>query len=228
MNKIYKYAKKSVSKLDLSIKEKKELELQFIDHMNELYNNHKDNGFSEEDSLNYAINTFKANDYIYSDKKEEKKEVDKLVFLFFGIYCVIFILIYIFISRQERFRMRFDIRLLIPFKYLSYHIIQGFFYNSINSLNALKTQIPLFLAFIPIGFFIPIITCKYKSLLANFKKYLYITIGLQIIKIPIGFGRADIDYVLIHLLACLIGYFIFKEIKYIRNNREDISMSNLK
>ncbi len=39
MNRICKYAKKSASKLDMPLKERRELELQFIDHITELYNN---------------------------------------------------------------------------------------------------------------------------------------------------------------------------------------------
>ncbi|MBS6504293.1 MAG: hypothetical protein KH415_22280 [Clostridium sp.] len=208
MKKIERYAKKSVNKLDLSLKEKKELEVQFIDHMTEMYNNHKLDGFTENESIDYAIAMFKEGPQL---KEEKYKSLNKVLILIFGIYCVIFTLIYIYVSRQDIFKHRFfDIRLLIPFNYLSYHITQIINYNSIQSIIELKRQVPLFLAFIPIGFFIPILTSKYKSFISNFKKFIYITFSLQVIKIIIGFGVFRMDYMLIHLFACLIGYVIFK------------------
>lgn len=210
MNKIYKYAKKSVNKMDLSVKEKNDLKIQFVDHMNELYNNYKLDGFSDKDSLKYAIDMFNDSNRI---KEKKYKDLNRWILLFFGIYCLFFALIFIYVSRQDVFKLRFDIRLLIPFRYLSHHLIQIINYNSINSINELKRQILLFLAFIPIGIFIPLVTSKYKSFISNFKKFVCITVGMQVLKIVIGLGRAEMDYILIHLLGCLIGYGLFKVIK---------------
>ena len=58
MKEINKFVKKSVSKLDLSVKERKELEAEYIDHITEIYKEHLEDGFSEKESLEYAIKIF--------------------------------------------------------------------------------------------------------------------------------------------------------------------------
>lgn len=211
MKEINKYAKKSVNKLDLSLKEKKELEIQFIDHMTELYNSHKLEGFSDEDSLNYAIEMFDDN-----TKTNKKNHIKIGVFSVFTIYIIIFSLIYIYVSRSDHSHVRVHINRLIPLKYLFY-LVQAFERDKLSTIEILKEQFLLFLAFIPMGIFIPIITKKYKSFIINFRRFIYLTLGLELLKIITGFGVCIIDYFLIHLLGCLIGYGIFKLIIYLIN-----------
>ncbi|MBD7916324.1 VanZ family protein [Clostridium sp. Sa3CUN1] len=209
MKEINKYAKKSVNKLDLSLKEKRELKIQFIDHMTELYNNHKLEGFSDEDSLIYAIEMF--NDNTQTNKKNHIKFG---LISVFTIYIIIFSLIFVSVSRSDVSNIRLNIYRLIPFQYFFY-LLQAFRQDKLSTIEILKEQILLFLSFIPMGIFIPIITEKYKSFILNLKKFIYFTLGLEIMKIILGFGIAKIDYFLIHLLGCLIGYVLFKLIIFL-------------
>lgn len=207
MNRIFKYAKKSASKLDIPLKERKELELQFIDHMTELYNNYKYEGYSEEEAIIKSINTFKEDDFNVLDNN---KKTNKFLHFLFGLYCVGFALIYFYASfRFDFFHTRININCLIPFKYTSLNLIEAF-KNDSMSIEFLRAQLLFFIAFIPLGAFIPIIISKYNSFADNLKIYLFITIILQIIKIPLGYGIICIDYMIIGIVGCLIGYGLLK------------------
>ncbi|MBS4959181.1 MAG: hypothetical protein KHZ99_19485, partial [Clostridium sp.] len=83
MNKICKYAKKSASKLDMPLKERRELELEFIDHMTEIYNNYKGEGYSEEDATIKSINTFKEGNFKVLNNS---KKINKFLYFLFGLY----------------------------------------------------------------------------------------------------------------------------------------------
>ncbi|WP_195263304.1 VanZ family protein [Clostridium sp. 1001275B_160808_H3] len=209
MNKICKYAKKSVRKLDMTLKERRELELEFIDHMTEIYNNYKDEGYSEEDATIKSINTFKKDNFKVIDNS---KKINKLLYFIFGLYCVGFALIYFYASfRFDFFHTRININWLIPFKRTLFHLTESFQNNNM-SIEFLKAQLLFFIAFIPLGTFIPIIISKYNSFADNFKIYLFISITLQLIKIPLGHGIVCIDYIIIGIVGCLIGYGLLKMI----------------
>lgn len=213
MNKISKYAKKSVSKLDLSIKERREFELQFVDHMTEIYNNHKLNGFSEDEALDYAINTFKEDTFLPNNILN-KVFINKIYPFAFCAYSLLLISIYIYVSRLEVFRLRFSVYQLIPFRTIS-GIVSSSIANNSFDLTRLINHIILFIAFIPVGFLIPILIGKYRSFFSNLKTYLFISVLLEIIKLPFAW-LASIDYLLLNLLSCLLGYAIFKLL--IKNN----------
>lgn len=207
MNRICKYAKKSAGKLDIPLKERKELELQFIDHMTELYNNYKYEGYSEEEATLKAINTFKEDDFNVLDNS---KKINKLLYFLFGLYCVGFALIYFYASfRFDFFHTRININWLIPFKYILLNLMKAL-KNDSMSIEFLRAQLLFFIAFIPLGAFIPIITSKYNSFANNFKIYLFIAIMLQLIKIPLGHGIVCIDYMIIGIIGFLIGYALLK------------------
>lgn len=218
MNKISKYAKKSAKKLDITLKEKRELELQFIDHMTELYNNHKLQGFSEEESIDYAINTFK-NDNIIDNNSLNKLSLSKFYPLLFFMYFLVFISIYIYVSRLEVLR-QITIHRIIPFRTI-YAVIYSAISNDSFNISRLTNHLILFLAFIPIGFFIPLLISKYKAFIPNLKIYLCVTLILEIIKIPFSW-YACIDYFLLHLLSCLVGYGLFKLVHYLISNKFNI------
>lgn len=209
MNKICKYAKKSVSKLDMTLKERRELELEFIDHMTEIYNNYKDEGYSEEDATIKSINTFKEDNFKVLDNS---KKINKLIYFIFGLYCVGFALIYFYASfRFDFFHTRINIHWLIPFKRILFYLTEAF-QNNNSSIEFLRAQLLFFIAFIPLGAFIPIITSKYNSFADNFKIYLFIVVMLQLIKIPLRHGIICIDYMIIGIIGCLIGYGLLKMI----------------
>lgn len=209
MKEINKYAKNLVKNLDLSLKEKKELELQYIDHITELFNSRKLEGFSDKDSFIYAIETFKENN------KESKFKTKEIILIsFFILYMILFLVIFIAISRLEVFHKRFSAYDLIPFQYFL-RLIESFKSYEYIAIRSLKQQIILFLIFIPMGIFIPLISKKYKSFIINFKKFIYLALGVEIIKLIIGLGHFRIDYFLLHLLACLTGFGLFKLMLYL-------------
>lgn len=208
MDKIYKYAKKSVSKLDITLKERRELKLQFIDHMTELYNSYKNEGYSEEDAIIKSINTFNEGEF----KEFDNNKINKIIYYIFGLYCVVFALIYVYSSfRFDLFRTSLNIDWLIPFRHTSFEVIQAF-KNNQSSIEFLIAQLLLFIAFIPLGAFIPILTSRINSLFDNLKIHLFIVIVLQLIKIPFKYGIVCIDYMIIGIVGCLIGYGLLKMI----------------
>lgn len=210
MNKIQRYAKHSTKKLDLSIKERNDLYNQFVDHMTELYNDHLKEGFSEEESIDYAIKKFKDSTSISNEYPYINIKLYIIILIIFTIYCVFFFCVYFGVSRHDAYGFRYDFKNIIPFRYITINLKQLILYNSTSSIYNFKLQLPLILAFIPIGFFMPIVTNKYKSFMCNLKVFIFIVVFLQLIKLPLLFGRPDIDYALLHLCGCLLGYSIYK------------------
>jgi glycopeptide antibiotics resistance protein len=177
--------------------------------MTEIYNNYKDEGYSEEDATIKSINTFKEDNFKVLDNS---KKINKLIYFIFGLYCVGFALIYFYASfRFDFFHTRINIHWLIPFKRILFYLTEAF-QNNNSSIEFLRAQLLVFIAFIPLGAFIPIITSKYNSFADNFKIYLFIVVMLQLIKIPLRHGIICIDYMIIGIIGCLIGYGLLKMI----------------
>lgn len=212
MKKINKFVKKSVSKLDLSVKERKELEAEYIDHITAIYKEHLEDGFSEKESLEYAIKIFKSDSTENRSVGIRKNYIQVAVISLFIIYLLVLFSVYFYVSRMEILKgYGIGIYNIIPFRII-YRMIQTMFNSDIGSIMRLQHRIILFLTLIPMGIFIPILTSKYKSFLSNFKIYFLIVVFLEVVKIPFH-SWVSIDYVLLNLLSCIIGYAIMKFIQ---------------
>lgn len=219
MKEINKFVKKSVSKLDLSVRERKELEAEYIDHITEIYKEHLEDGFSEKESLDYAISIFKSDNWLGDSSINQKKNYIQFGLLsIFFIYLIVLVPIYFYISRMEVFKSGISINSFIPFRTI-YAIITSSMDGDFGNIMRLQRRIVLFLSLIPMGIFIPIITSKYKSFLSNLKIYLFIALFLELCKILFPWW-ISIDYILLNLISCIIGYGLFTIIrKYVVQKR---------
>lgn len=208
MKEIKKFVKKSVGKLDLSVKERKELESEYIDHITSIYKEHLEDGFSEKESLDYAIRIFESDNWLSESSINQKKNYIQfgLVSIFL-IYLIVLFPIYFFVSRMEVFKSGISINSFIPFRTI-YGIITSSMDGEFGSIMRLQRRIVLFLSLIPMGVFIPIITSKYKSFLSNLKIYLLIALFLELFKVLFPWW-ISIDYILLNLISCIIGYGLF-------------------
>ncbi|MBU3174577.1 VanZ family protein [Clostridium estertheticum] len=103
-------------------------------------------------------------------------------------------------------RLRLNIISIIPFRTII-SIIKAIL---ANGLNINTYMIPSgCLWFIPMGVFIPLINCKANSFKYAIKIFIIIVLLIQVVNFVVG-RVGNIDFAIIHLLGCLIGYGIFK------------------
>lgn len=102
----------------------------------------------------------------------------------------------------------------IPFK----TIVEYMFFSS--SLNATVLNIVgNILAFVPMGFLVPIVFSKINRFKCIAILVLISTISIEIIQFIIGVGTCDIDDVILNWLGGVIGFQIYKIlINKIKNN----------
>ncbi|BDR65699.1 VanZ family protein [Clostridium tetani] len=212
MNKINKYISKVLNNIDVDKKTKCELRKELTDHLIELKSEYLNKGYSEKDSIELAIKDFgKDEDLSDTFNNDINKTVTFnkkiIVILLFIVYLVPSIGRFIYTSSWDASAMRFSFTNIIPFSKI-YPIIYKIYFNNADYLW-IQDQIILILLFIPIGIFIPLLTNNINSFYNNLKLYILITCSLQLIKFILGIGVGNIDYALLHLLGCILGYLIF-------------------
>lgn len=227
MNELNKYISKILNNIDADKKTKCALRKEFTDHLIILKNEYSAKGYNEKDSIELAIKDF-GNDIDLSDTFNN--DINKtmafnkkiILIVCFIIYSVPFIGRFIYTSNWDASTTRFMIKNLIPFSKI-YSILRSIYFNTFNYSDYLwiQDQIILILLFIPIGIFIPLLTNSVHSFYNNLKLYILITCSLQIIKFIFGIGVGNIDYALLHLLGCILGYLIFNSSIKIINSRVD-------
>ncbi|AJA46680.1 hypothetical protein CPAST_c05800 [Clostridium pasteurianum DSM 525 = ATCC 6013] len=211
MNKEDAYIKNILKSLNLDRKESEELKIQFKDHISSLKKEYIDKGCNDEKATELALNDFGNENNItemfnsgVSSDISNKKQISIV------ILCLYLFPFFAFLIRVAQFEMpyyRFSIINIIPLATLI-PILKSIFYYGTN-INTLI--IPLsFLAFIPIGILIPLINVKSNIFRNNLKLYIIVILSIQAIKFIIGIGRANIDFAIIQLLGCIIGYSIHK------------------
>lgn len=215
MNKINKYISKILNNIDVDKKTKCELRKEFTDHLIELKSEYLNKGYSEKDSIELAIKDFGKDEDLsdtFNNDINKTATFNKkiIVILLFIVYLVPFIGRFIYTSSWDASAMRFSFTNIIPFSKI-YRILHSIYFNTVDYSNYLwiQDQIILILLFIPIGIFIPLLANNINSFYNNLKLYILITCSLQIIKFILGIGVGNIDYALLHLLGCILGYLIF-------------------
>jgi glycopeptide antibiotics resistance protein len=211
MTSIEKYVDNIVGELFLPRKEKRELKLQFIDHINSIKDDYIATGVSEYESIKLAINEFGNQEELkelvnnkFSIIPVSKNIINTIFFMFlfllFGHYLKLDISEY----ATERI---VSIKNFIPFLYIT-QIINSIIRSGFTVMNTDRI-ITYLVAFIPVGMLIPLVTNKYSSFKSNFKTYSLFSLGILIIRFIFNIGFVTIDHFILHLSGCIIGYIIY-------------------
>lgn len=158
-----------------------------------------------------------------------KKAIRYLIYITFIIYCLV-VLDLVLLSRIHMFR--FDIWKemwleiwqrrtplnyglnLIPFRTI------GGYVNSILRGDivaiAVRNLAGNLLMFLPLGIYLPIIWKKCRKLMTTLLISLTVLIGIELIQFLTLLGSLDIDDLILNLCGILIGYGLWKWLKFIR------------
>lgn len=138
-------------------------------------------------------------------KKENKRKIQMISWVFFIIYLVMMVYFLFFSERMGRVpgnQYRYN---LIPFteirRYLQYH-------QKIGSFNVCLNLLGNVVCFIPFGFVIPILTRK-QTALRMFLLSMLASVLVELLQLVSMLGSCDVDDIILNTLGGLIGYFLF-------------------
>lgn len=158
-----------------------------------------------------------------------KKTLRILIYITFILYCLI-VLDLVLLSRIHMFRLdvwkemwleiwerrtRLNYGLnLIPFRTI------GSYVNSILRGDivaiAVRNLAGNLLMFLPLGIYLPIIWKKCRKLMTTLLISLTVLIGIELIQFLTLLGSLDIDDLILNLFGILIGYGLWKWLKFVR------------
>lgn len=230
MDKIKKYVDDVVRKLDCTNNERVEYRLQFIDHINLLKEEYIEKGYAEDSAIKYAIREFGNSDLIQNEMDNITIFKNKLLRYFIGtifvVYCIFLILVLINphksgeliqISRDNGSWFGLTVN-IIPFKTIIYYLTIG---HKINSDIIIRNLLGKVLLFVPWGVLLPFLFQKAK----NFKNAILITITvtiiIQVLRIILPIGIADIDNIILYTIGSIVGFCLYR---YIINLSEKIRL----
>ena len=177
--------------------------------------------------------------YIKNKKINLYREISLLIFF---IYFLLLLNITIFKSSSISFRNPIN-----SYEYKEYGIsgIINFipFVETIKTITDGHTPIinPLsnifgnILAFMPLGFFIPLLFSKYNNLKRIFLLGLISSLAIELVQLFVGYNVTDIDDVIYNTIGSILGLLCFKVFKYlvdniyksIKNTNDDIYDENI-
>lgn len=138
-------------------------------------------------------------------KKENKRKIQIISWVFFIIYLVMMVYFLFFSERMGRIpgdQYRYN---LLPFaeikRYLSYRDKIGGFHVMLNLLGNV-------VCFIPFGFVIPILTQK-QTALRMLLLGMSASVLVELLQLVSMLGTFDVDDIILNTLGVLIGYVLF-------------------
>lgn len=219
MNSIDKYVDNLVNPLEIPKIDKEDYKVQFTDHINSLKEEFIENGASEAEAVNLAIQNFgdskDIKEFLQNNEINLNSKIRKGILVLAFIYLFLFFGHYIKISSIESNTGNFVIlKSLIPFRTIS-AIINGINLYGVNlwCKDLIVTYIALF---IPIGIFTPFIFNYYNSLKSNIKLFILFAVIIQIIKLIFIRKVPNFDFAMLNFVGCLIGYYFYKLILKIK------------
>ena len=139
-----------------------------------------------------------------------KKRVREVILALFIIYCSLLAVI-LFLRNGRDLSVSFsdlDTRLnLVPFKTIR-NYMTALEIGNISETVVRNNLIGNFLLFLPMGYFLPIITKARNFLLIEIKVLILIVL-VEVIQLITGLGSFDIDDIILNLTGSIIGYVIF-------------------
>lgn len=159
-----------------------------------------------------------------------KKTIRIFIYITFIIYCLL-VLDLVLLSRVHMFRMevwremwlelwehrtRLNYGLnLVPFRTINTYI-NSIMHGDIVAI-AVRNLFGNLLMFLPLGIYLPIIWAKCRKLTTTLQISLVVLIGIELIQFITLLGSLDIDDLILNLCGILIGYGLWKGLKFIRH-----------
>lgn len=98
----------------------------------------------------------------------------------------------------------------IPFKTISEYLLGG---GNVNI--SLRNLLGNLIGFMPLGFFLPVLSSKFKKL----RKIVITSFGTSLtfesVQLIVGVGSFDVDDLIMNTLGAVFGYFAFRSLLYI-------------
>ncbi|WP_425449281.1 VanZ family protein [Dethiothermospora halolimnae] len=214
MNKFDEYIDKVLDKLQCDSNDKDELREEFKDHLNLLKEEYLNKGYEEDDAIKLSICDFGEENKIGKDLNQSinktKKYIKNIFNIGFGIY--LFLLTYkLLISRLFGiFYGPYDMvrsKNLIPLETIKTYIYRFNHYNYWTWFDNLFGNI---IAFMPLGFLLPIVFGKCKS----FKDTVMISVlfasSMEFLQYIFYLGVFDVDDIILNVIGAIIGFSIYK------------------
>lgn len=214
MNNIEKYVDSIIKEMNISKKERQEYRFQFIDHITALKEDYIKKGLSEDEAAKHAIKDFGSEIQILENgdfSRELKGKVKLIVSAVFIIYCTILFGHYIKLAGAEGNGGNLvALKSLIPIKTIL-GVMRGIAMYGFSNMY-LDILITYIIMFIPVGALIPLLSVKVKTLKSNIKVFIIIVLAFQFIKLIFLHKVVNVDFALMNLLGCFIGYQIYRSI----------------
>lgn len=158
----------------------------------------------------------------------KSKNFKGIMIICFIMYIIVLLKLIIFkysITTMKHIIQNWDISLInrhiytanfIPFVTIR-NYINAYIYNSLNTTIIFENLIGNIIAFIPLGFLLPIIFRKCKSVRFMFLVSFIFILGIETFQLVTYLGEFDIDDIILNVSGSVIGYFLYKCLYIIYN-----------
>lgn len=243
--KIEAYVEQIVNGLHCSRTDKEDIKDELRDHLSLLKKEFLAEGMSEQEAAEKAVKCFGSQDLLIEGYRENLFPGSRPVYIGASVLFIIYsfsvlnILIFerllvrmIHILRGETFNIYFwtppnsngyfdlDVWLwnanLVPFKNTIMYITEAERFNSNYVFDNTVGNIALF---IPLGIFLPFLFKKYRKFSELAAAGILISFMVEAIQIILRIGQFDIDDIILNSLGAVIGYLLFKTIKFIYSSK---------
>ena len=147
-------------------------------------------------------------------KKEKKHRVAAL--LLFGAYLLILVYFLFFSESYGRTEISEVVRYnLVPFREIRRYLIH---YRELGSLTWINIGGNI-LAFVPFGFFLPILNEQVRHILITTAATVLLSLGVELVQLTLRVGAFDIDDVILNGLGGVLGYLFYLLLDHLKKKR---------
>jgi len=231
--KIETYIDKIVNQLNCDEEEKRGIIDEMRDHLHLLKNEYLDEGFTEEEATQKALESFGEQKQLTEGLKESLFHFHKVFRILFGLY-FFFVLYQLLFQRiivriidsvtgfewnryvvtspnsEGYFNILKQNSNIIPFKNTIGYITGSDRFNLDIIINNTLGNI---LIFLPLGIFLPLIFKKYSRITKVMVASIVISFSIEVLQIVLQVGRFDIDDVILNTIGGILGFLLLKIIK---------------
>ncbi|MBS4220228.1 VanZ family protein [Bacillus sp. FJAT-49711] len=233
--KIETYIDKIVTHLYCDEEEKRGIMDEMRDHLHLLKNEYLDEGFTEEEATQKALESFGEQKQLTIALQESLFPFHKVTWILFGLYS--FFVLYMLLFRRIIIRIMdsvygyewnryvftssnsegyFNIEFLkqnsniVPFKNTIEYITGSERFNMDIIINNTLGNI---LIFLPLGILLPLLFKRYSRFLKVIVASIVISFTIETLQIVLKLGQFDIDDVILNTIGSILGFFFLKIIK---------------
>lgn len=223
------YVNQIVDETDLSDVEKGELFLELHDHLISLYEEHREKGLSEKETIALAIQSFGKPALLGNELQKSIFPFDmylqRAAWLLFVPYT--FILVFLLLIRRSS-NLLFEIQFMlesgnihtlfsmfniIPFKTITMYITNFDHYNLDTWMMNVVGNVVLF---IPLGLLVPILFRSTRNLKAATLLFIRLITYIELLQLITLAGVFDIDDIILNVTGALLGYGFWKVFRRFR------------